>query len=383
MLEEQLAERDAEISELQCRLDGLSSPSPHSAQRHFATASADSADDAADLNGVPTPPGTPPPAPPADEPDHHASVEPAKPQRSVDGMAALDGVLERRKSKPAAAKSLPVTYRIDVKTGKNWGAGTDSNVSVQLVGANGTSDVFELGDDAKISKHRNKFEQAQVDSFEIEAPDVGALKELIVTMDGSGVSSKWQLHGMSVHDLLNSVTYDFPCDAWLDKGATASKILPCVKNRRFVSPPELSEHWESDGPEAQASLKDAPEIKDTLRQSGTESKGALRKSASGGFSAAASAVASRALQVASGDYSDDDEAIQALDAKMQRAKAQRRGKAQEYERQLRLRQRAADTTATAASAGAGVRAGKTAAVEDSDEEKEEPVQKWLQRVKKT
>jgi hypothetical protein len=63
VLEEQLLARDAEISELQCRLEGLPSPTDDS-----DSASTGAAADAAEQNGcIPTPPGTPPPAPPTSE----------------------------------------------------------------------------------------------------------------------------------------------------------------------------------------------------------------------------------------------------------------------------------------------------------------------------
>jgi hypothetical protein len=101
-------------------------------------------------------------------------------------------VVERNSSKPkqgSTPKSQAVTYRIDVLTGKDGKAGTDSNVSIKLVGANGASAEHKLDNNTVISKQRNKFEKGQVDVFQIEEVDLGALKELNVQIDGSGYSS--------------------------------------------------------------------------------------------------------------------------------------------------------------------------------------------------
>lgn len=74
-------------------------------------------------------------------------------------------------------------FVINVKTSDKFGAGTDANVFIQLVGEKGISDPIRL----KHSQHVNKFERNQMDTFTFfNLPSVGKLKELIIWHDNSG-----------------------------------------------------------------------------------------------------------------------------------------------------------------------------------------------------
>jgi hypothetical protein len=71
-----------------------------------------------------------------------------------------------------------------------------------------------------------------VDTFEVEALDLGVLKELTVKMDGSGAGSAWKLDSVKVVDSMSKVTYEFPCEAWLDAAnGTGTKVLTCATGR--------------------------------------------------------------------------------------------------------------------------------------------------------
>ena len=221
----------------------------------------------------------------------------------VDGMATLDASLERSKPKAAATRksSSNVTYRIDVKTGKRSKAGTDSNVTIFFSGEDGTSDEYKLDDEtmSSLSRHQNKFERGQVDVFEIEAPDVGTLKQLCVRMDGSGFGSDWLLHSVTIHDMVSKASYKFPCNKWLDKTRT-TQLLDCKKPNFFSN---------DDGPD--------PYGLDEDYYSSDEETSSKKKAAKD-----------------KGSESDDDEDVQVAN---DRASKEKTGKSLEYENSVRKR----------------------------------------------
>ncbi|XP_012940880.1 lipoxygenase homology domain-containing protein 1 [Aplysia californica] len=87
-------------------------------------------------------------------------------------------------------KTIP--YEVTIWTGTKSGAGTDSNVFLQLYGKDGKTQEISL---------RNKtdnFEKGQVDKFKIEAPDVGRLQKVRIGHDGTGMFSGWYLDKMLI-----------------------------------------------------------------------------------------------------------------------------------------------------------------------------------------
>ena len=61
-----------------------------------------------------------------------------------------------------------VKYEVMVHTGDVEGAGTDANMSINIFGVNGDTGKRPLK-----QRHRNLFEQGQVDKFTLEAVDLG------------------------------------------------------------------------------------------------------------------------------------------------------------------------------------------------------------------
>jgi len=72
-----------------------------------------------------------------------------------------------------------------VKTGDEFGAGTDANVYIVLIGDKGKSGKLPL---KSSEAGGNKFERAQTDVFYLEMSDLGKLKKLLLGYDGSGNS---------------------------------------------------------------------------------------------------------------------------------------------------------------------------------------------------
>ncbi|KAJ8400007.1 hypothetical protein AAFF_G00400460, partial [Aldrovandia affinis] len=118
------------------------------------------------------------------------------------------------------------TYEVHVITGTMWGAGTDSNVYINIYGENGDTGERYL----KKSNHLNKFEKGQEDVFSISAIDLGPLKKLRIRHDNTQAHSAWFLDRVEIVDCTNDTTYYFPCKRWLaideDDGQIARELVP-------------------------------------------------------------------------------------------------------------------------------------------------------------
>lgn len=75
-------------------------------------------------------------------------------------------------------RSTPFTVR--VYTGVDPGAGTDSNVFIELFGENISSGLIPLKTSLDQEGHRviNKFEAGCVDTFTVKSMDIGPLKKI-------------------------------------------------------------------------------------------------------------------------------------------------------------------------------------------------------------
>jgi hypothetical protein len=105
-----------------------------------------------------------------------------------------------------------VKYKIDVRTGDKRGAGTDANVHIILHGESGSTGQY------KLESGGNNFERGKVDTFGIEAFDVGELQKITIGHDGAGFGSGWFLDNVVVKDqTLRNKEYKFQCGRWLDK----------------------------------------------------------------------------------------------------------------------------------------------------------------------
>ena len=70
-----------------------------------------------------------------------------------------------------------VKYKITVRTGNSKEASTDSNVTLEIIGKNGTTSKMPLNNSTSLDKRVNLFERGQIDVFEIEAKNVGKVKK--------------------------------------------------------------------------------------------------------------------------------------------------------------------------------------------------------------
>ena len=125
-----------------------------------------------------------------------------------------------------------VTYKVEVHTADVKYAGTDANVFVELLGANGSSGRRPL------STSRDNFERGKKDVFFLEMPDLGELSAIKIGHDNAGLGPGWCLDRVIVSDedapgeatVFDASVKGKPGGRWLDKsadgGATQCTLAP-------------------------------------------------------------------------------------------------------------------------------------------------------------
>ena len=89
-------------------------------------------------------------------------------------------------------------YLIDVKTGSENGAGTDSNISIKLIGQS-KEHTIELSKDIKISQNKDLFEKGQNDVFSVlESVAFDNLEKIVLTSDCKGRGADWLVEHVRV-----------------------------------------------------------------------------------------------------------------------------------------------------------------------------------------
>lgn len=128
-------------------------------------------------------------------------------------------------------------YKVSVRTGDMFGAGTDASVFLTIYGDLGDTGERKL---AKSENNKNKFERGQVskersntpgpsiyqtesllllkpqvDKFTIEAVDLGHVFKIHVRHDNSLIGADWYLDQVEVLDMETEEVYMFLCERWL------------------------------------------------------------------------------------------------------------------------------------------------------------------------
>ncbi|XP_013400766.1 lipoxygenase homology domain-containing protein 1 [Lingula anatina] len=109
--------------------------------------------------------------------------------------------------KAVAAKKA---YVITTVTGKGREAGTDCNVYITLCGKGKESPAVHLSPPDK-----KCFRKGSADTFNIKTKDVGELNKIRIEHDGSGDHPHWFLKQVEVKDVVEGISYVFPCSKWL------------------------------------------------------------------------------------------------------------------------------------------------------------------------
>jgi len=123
-----------------------------------------------------------------------------------------------------------ISYSIDVLTGDRSGAGTDANVSIELIGDNGKSGLHVL-DNAQ-----NNFERNKTDSFGIQCPDLGKLQRISIGHDNSGFGAAWFLDKIIIANQKSGEKAYFLSGDWFDGSNNRKEIAASDIDGNCVQP---------------------------------------------------------------------------------------------------------------------------------------------------
>ncbi|KAM8855773.1 polycystin-1-like protein 2 [Spinachia spinachia] len=116
-------------------------------------------------------------------------------------------------------------YLLSVSTGYRRGASTSSQVTITLLGAEGTSEPHHLMDPKKCV-----FKRGAVDMFLLTTPfSLGDLQGIRLWHNNSGSHPAWYVGNVVVHDVQTDQKWHFLCNSWLaiDIGdGSIDKVVP-------------------------------------------------------------------------------------------------------------------------------------------------------------
>ncbi|XP_075870025.1 lipoxygenase homology domain-containing protein 1 [Nelusetta ayraudi] len=133
-----------------------------------------------------------------------------------------DGLIERELYEMVSLrqkKQKKFPWSLWIWTSDVKGAGTDAQVFLQIFGERGKSDEI------KLENNSDSFEQAQLDKFMIEMPDVGKLLKLRIWHEKRHPFSGWHLAKVTLLKTLTTEKYSFTCGRWLDVNEDDNEIV--------------------------------------------------------------------------------------------------------------------------------------------------------------
>lgn len=134
-----------------------------------------------------------------------------------------------------AAGRHSARWLITVKTGTMEFAATSSSVSLTLRGTSGEGGTHRLDRTTALSTPRKgPFARGAESIFSLRTADLGALSELTVSHDNSGITTEraaWFLEWIEAIDEATGEHYHFPCAQWLGGGRTRLESLEDFEHR--------------------------------------------------------------------------------------------------------------------------------------------------------
>ncbi len=82
-------------------------------------------------------------------------------------------MFQTKSLQPISAIFILVKYKITTKTGNSQEASTDSNVFLEIFGANAKTGKLSLNNSVSLDKNENLFEKGKTNIFEVESVNVG------------------------------------------------------------------------------------------------------------------------------------------------------------------------------------------------------------------
>jgi hypothetical protein len=111
------------------------------------------------------------------------------------------------------------SYRIIITTGNIWLAGTDAKVFITLFGKTNVN-TGEL----QLDNPGAEFEMGSVDTFVVQARNVGDIDHLRIRHDNSGLGAGWYLEKIQIVSETEGKSWVFPVGRWLAKDEADGKI---------------------------------------------------------------------------------------------------------------------------------------------------------------
>ncbi|XP_071750893.2 lipoxygenase homology domain-containing protein 1 [Centroberyx gerrardi] len=152
--------------------------------------------------------------------DDGETVRELVPSEIITEKLLRDGTLKRNETEVEDALETH-TYKVSVRTGDMYRAGTDANVFLTIYGDLGDTGERKL---SKSETNGNKFERGEVDKFTIEAVDLGQVYKIRIRHDDSVIGADWNLDQVEVLDEETEEVYMFLCERWLSKKKEDKRI---------------------------------------------------------------------------------------------------------------------------------------------------------------
>ncbi len=114
------------------------------------------------------------------------------------------------------------TYAVQIHTGAETLAGTDSNVFIQLFGTTGKTESIHLP-----PKDIFSFESGSTDNYVLEVPDIGELTRCCIGHDNSEGDSGWFVVEVRVQDDETDREWVFTFNQWIGV-EESGKLFACL-----------------------------------------------------------------------------------------------------------------------------------------------------------
>ena len=105
-----------------------------------------------------------------------------------------------------------IPYKIMIRTGMEEDCDITSQVFIRLIGEKKERKTDRI----KLElKKKRKFEPGSLEIFEIEAADIGDLKQVELGHDGVGPYENWFVKNIEVHEPVRGKSFFITCNEWL------------------------------------------------------------------------------------------------------------------------------------------------------------------------
>ncbi|XP_077979346.1 lipoxygenase homology domain-containing protein 1-like [Glandiceps talaboti] len=119
-----------------------------------------------------------------------------------------------------------IPYTIKITTGKDNDMGTEANAFVEIMGSKKPKKTGKI---PLMLLAKDKFEPKSLETFSLEAPDIGEIKQIEIGHDGITPKDGWFIEQIEVDMPTVGKHYFFPCKRWLSKDKEDGQISRVLK----------------------------------------------------------------------------------------------------------------------------------------------------------